>query len=185
VFRFVNNGTPVFNVNLINSVIQYPHSTAGQNKVLVSDATGNASWANSSINTGFAAYNSLSQSIPPNSSTILNFNTEEFDDGNAFSGNAFTAPTAGVYLFNATLVWNPFTAGVGYVGLEIYKNGIQNKVELVPATTATYNSLSTSVTMKLNAGDVITVRAFQQSGTNQSTAIGGIQYTRFSGFRVY
>jgi hypothetical protein len=44
VFRFLNNGNPVFNVNLTNSSIQYPHSSAGVGKVLTSDAAGNATW---------------------------------------------------------------------------------------------------------------------------------------------
>ena len=44
VFRFISNGNPVFNVNLGNSTIQYPHTSAGANKVLSSDAAGNATW---------------------------------------------------------------------------------------------------------------------------------------------
>jgi hypothetical protein len=44
VFRFLNNGNPVFNVNLSNSTIQYPHISAGIDKVLSSDAAGNATW---------------------------------------------------------------------------------------------------------------------------------------------
>jgi hypothetical protein len=154
--------------------------------VLTSDASGNASWKNSTINTGFSVFNSANQTIPSGSATQLSFNTIDFDDAVAFNttNGTYTAPSAGVYQFNATVVWNLFSSGSSYTTLELYKGATLIRQCIQPANT-NYNSVNMSVTVKLNAGDQITLRAYQNTGVGQTTLGGAVYYTRFSGFRVY
>src|SRR5436190_1266270 len=72
--------------------------TAGQ--VLTTNGGNNAAtWKNASINTGFAASIVTFQTIPNNTVTALDFNSEETDDGGNFNiaANEYTAPTDGFY----------------------------------------------------------------------------------------
>lgn len=44
VAKFIGGGIEVFNIDLSNKTIQYPHSSKGEGKVLVSDDEGTATW---------------------------------------------------------------------------------------------------------------------------------------------
>ena len=159
-------------------------ATQGADKVLTSDASGNASWQNGSRNTAFHVNSNVPVSGPNNGNALIPFAVEEFDDGNDFAGNAFTAPTAGVYHFEATVTWNAFLNNTSYQFVRLFKNGSIFKDKMGPThTNISANHISTTV--KLAAGDVITVQVFQNSGAPVNTYTSGSQFTYFSGYRVY
>jgi hypothetical protein len=157
--------------------------TQGANKVLSSDAQGNATWENSSKNTGFHAYSTAGQTIGSTFSFVqVGFGAEDHDPGNNFSGNAYTCPSAGFYHFEATVSWSSIV-GVGYTFVAIYKNSQPIKYRMATAA-ATFHSNDLSVSIPCLQGDQITVYVMQTSGT-ATTYAPSSQYTYFSGYRVY
>jgi len=162
----------------------------GAGKVMTSDANGTATWTSlpaGSNNTGFSEYSSNSQSIPSGVSTQVNW-TENYDDAGAFTGDAFTAPSGGVYHFDANLMGSVSnTASPNYFHeitlkkngnsvLTTYGSGLQNA--------QTQLSFQLSADLKLNAGDVITVWVRQFSTFNM-VLLPSYEYCLFTGHRVY
>jgi hypothetical protein len=178
----INTTAPATNLHVAGTT-RLADGSQGLDKVLRSDAAGNASWVNSSINTGFSAYASVNQSIGTGVWTQVNFGAEDFDDGAAFASNQYVCPTAGVYQFDASVSWSPFTIAGTWSHIALYKNGVIAKVRMETATTG-YFSNNVSGAIKCNAGDVITVRVFQQSSGTESI-YGSYGYSYFTGFRIY
>ena len=140
----------------------------------------------------FKAYISTSgdaQTIASGSRVNVTFDAEEYDIGGNYATSAykFTAPIAGIYHFNAKVVWDndtDLTAGDWTAGErhDIYL--IKNDSSTNPAANAREASelrvvggaLSDSLMMssisgdlKLDIGDFITVAVYQNTGTNQYT----------------
>jgi hypothetical protein len=163
---------------------RFEDGTQGTDKVLTSDAFGNASWQNSSRNTGFSVY-SQSAVSPANFSFLqVPFTGVDFNDGGYFGGNAFTAPSTGVYQFNCTVSWTTGMLNGGYTFIAFYKNGSPFKYKM-NASHSNFHSNEMSATIKLFAGETITVFVGNFSGGAASTYVASGQYTHFSGFRVY
>ena len=160
-------------------------SGAGADKVLTSDASGNASWQNSSKNTGFLAYCTAGQSLNMSTWTQVTFGAEEYDHGADFATNAYTVPTAGVYHFDANVSWTNFISAGGFYFTSIYVNGVAVKHHMEPSST-NYASNDISATLNLAAGDIVTIW-IQHSGTGgvNTTYTSSNLYTWFSGYRVY
>ena len=140
----------------------------------------------------FKAYISTSgdaQTIASGSRVNVTFDAEEYDIGGNYDTSAykFTAPIAGIYHFNAKVVWDndtdptagDWTAGERH---DIYL--IKNDSSTNPAANAREaaelrvvgGALSDSLMMtsisgdlKLDIGDFITVAVYQNTGTNQYT----------------
>ena len=172
----------------VNGTTRLLDGTQAADKVLTSDAAGNASWQNSIRNTAFSAYASTSQTIFNNLNQQVLFTSEDFDSGNNFASSQYVAPTAGVYQFHATVTWAPlnsFTFGNGIIML--YKNGTLYRSKYMGLLTSPIiNSLSIDLTMNLNASDVITIYVNHSTGFTESTYIlGAGPYSYFSGYRLY
>ena len=178
----INTSSPTATLH-VNGTTRLVDGTQGDGKVLSSDANGNASWVNSAINTGFSAYATTSQGITTGSWIQVNFGGEDFDDGADFASNQYVCPTAGVYQFDATVAWSPFTISNTWSHIAIYKNGLLAKVRMETATTG-YFSNNISAAVKCAAGDVITIRVYQQS-TATENIYGSYGYTYFTGYRIY
>ena len=140
----------------------------------------------------FKAYISTSgdaQTIASGDRVNVTFDAEEYDIGGNYDTSAykFTAPIAGIYHFNAKVLWDndtDLTAGDWTAGErhDIYL--IKNDSSTNPAANAREASelrvvggaLSDSLMMnsisgdlKLAIGDFITVAVYQNTGTNQYT----------------
>ncbi|HQQ94695.1 MAG TPA: hypothetical protein PLQ93_09085, partial [Bacteroidia bacterium] len=179
----INTSAPTASLH-VNGTTRLVDGTQGTDKVLTSDATGNASWQNGSRNTGFSVYSSVSQTVASGIFTQLTFNGEDYDDGNDFASNQYVCPTAGVYQFNTTVSWSAMANSTSYVFVAFFVNGVAAKYQMAPSHT-NYYSQDLSVTMKCNASDVITVRVEHfQAGVESTYGFSNL-YTHFSGFRVY
>jgi hypothetical protein len=180
----INNTAPTATLDVAGT-FKLADGSQGTDRVLTSDGLGNATWQNSSRNTGFSAFSSVAQTINGSTWTQINFSGEEFDDGNDFASNQYVAPTAGVYHFNASVSWTPMSNTTGYSFIAFYKNGAAFKFRMAPSHT-NYHSNNISETMKLNAGDVITVWvAHFSTGGTATTYISSNLYTYFDGHRLY
>jgi hypothetical protein len=102
--------------------------------------------------------------------------TVEYNDGNAFNASTgdFVAPMTGIYTFNVSY----FADGSGGSRkLSIYYNSAL--YEDIAIEIASLNQIPTrSITMKLNANDIVKLVIF--TGTSTQTGTGS-----FSGFRIY
>lgn len=116
------------------------------------------------------------QTIPDDTDTPVNFDTVDYDPDSAVTiGGSwiFTAPSAGLYTVDAHAIFDSFTPGDGtFLTLNLYKNGTIHSnlhyTTFTPAATiAMYHSLGGSDTVKLTAGDTLTVYIKQTSGSDQ------------------
>ena len=161
---------------------------AGDNRILTSDATGNAAWETpSNFNAGFETRMTVTQSIPNDVPTKLVFSTESTDDANAHNatnGN-WTIPSAGFYHIYATLGFNNFIAAGTYIRMIVYKNGVAFRTNTsIVGTSSILENFDIAVDTKLNQNDVISIFVNQASGAAvQVGASAGSVY--FSGFKVY
>ncbi len=141
---------------------------------------------------GFSASGTAAGSVLASSGNSTRiFTTIEFNDGNAYNSTtgAFTAPSAGVYHFDASETVSANTSYLnGFITLNLKKNGstVRGGVsEIVPAATSgAYSTINNSINLTLNAGDVITVVVENRTNVDYSFT-GASNFNKFSGFKVY
>ncbi len=176
------NGNTVLNGNL-----KINNGNAAVGKVLMAtDGLGNSDWINlSTTATGFAANRTTTLSVAPSTFTDVLFTTQSVDDGGDNYDPAtgeFTAPTAGMYRFEASVYWN---AGItGFENIYFYVNGATRRFHSIVSTNTSSHTLPFTASFKLNAGDVVKVVAYH---TN-ATAVGisaNANGTYFTGVKVY
>ncbi len=137
----------------------------------------------------FSAYLSSDQALPAASQTTIVFDAKQYDDGNNFdtATNAFTAPTDGVYYFETALQIEQETADGTRYDIEFWKNG--GRVQLFKthpnSAGGSLISISGATLLKLNAGDVITIRLMVLGSGRNIHGDSGSLASRFSGFQVY
>ena len=168
----------------VNGTARITTGNEGLNKVLASDATGNADWVtiNQNPQIGFKANSTSTTAI--NSGNLI-FATTEYNDGSGYDGtSSFTAPSAGVYHFDAAI--RGTVAGTGRVNMCFRKNNSSfegcTTVD-VSAASAAWTAIDNSTDIKLAVGDVINVYYEPIAGT--VTPIGISYFVYFSGHKVY
>jgi hypothetical protein len=159
----------------------------GIGKVLTSDADGNASWQSSiggNLNSGFSAtLNTVT--VPSGEITKINL-LGTFDDGSNFNPGTseYTAPSSGLYRFDAQFQWLAATfSGNKPLQIEILKNGteVNRSIDLIPSSSLAFTQ-HTGFTLKLVAGDKITIWVYQNTGTTVDISTN---YSFFSGYKIY
>lgn len=125
----------------------------------------------------FLAWAGAGTSINPSTFTKIAFNTEEFDLGNDFASNTFTAPVAGIYWFGARIDVNTTTSIRSFTTL--YKNGSEyiRGNDGLGARGQYVGGI-----IRLAAGDTVDVYHWNDNGNNSA---GGNQYLSwFSGYLI-
>lgn len=108
----------------------------------------------------FSATSSAGQSYSSGSYVKVLFPTEEYDEsGNFESGatSAFTAPSAGIYHFDAMIV--TFGSAGSRYDIAFFVNGVQKK-NVLGFLTGSYFTLDLSVDLKLATNDIVDLRIF-------------------------
>ena len=162
-------------------------SGAGINKILTSDASGNATWQtplNNNLNTGFDVTTYANQVIPNSSAKQIIFDSENTDNSNAFNPTTseWLVPSSGFYHVDLSIGFFTLLPANSKVTLMLYKNGSVFKSH--PQSITGQSDMSFSCSMTLIAGDIITAYIIQSSGSN-ATLNNGFNYTYMSGFKVY
>jgi hypothetical protein len=131
-------------------------------------------------NTVAARYTSnAGQSFPDVTTTIVNFEDKEFDthDSVTVGGSwKFTAPISGLYQVTTILSFNSVSATTSQVfDIDLYKNGsLYATLGEQPGTGATlYYRIGGGTLVKLNAGDYIDFRLYQNTGGSKALYAGG------------
>lgn len=163
---------------------------AGINKVLTSDANGNAIWTtpvSSNSNTGVHLGKTTFQAIPNGVDTKITYNTEYTDDANTFNSTTgdWLIPSTGFYHINAACMFTSLLSAGTNVDFKIYKNGsVFKTMRYTIGSAGGFTSYDISADLKLNASDIITIYIFQNSGASVDT-INNPQNVYISGFKVY
>ncbi|MCC6373117.1 MAG: hypothetical protein IT236_19085, partial [Bacteroidia bacterium] len=166
----------------VNGTTKLADGTQGIDKVLRSDAAGNASWVNSSINSGFSVYGSVSQTFTVNANNVV-FGSELYDDGADFASNTFTAPVAGVYHFDAAIRVNSGIFANPYMYIAIYVNGSLAKNNTGFTSNSSDATVNVSADLKLTAGQLVTIQFY--GGSAAMSTQPGVSSVFFTGHRVY
>lgn len=135
-----------------------------------------------------AAYNDATQTIALNTYTQVAFNRTWHDTHGALSSNVFTCPVSGYYRVSGNIESSPAVwANAEGLAIVAYKNGsIYASMAKTYAQNAAAANVSLvasgSVTLKCNAGETISLYAFNGSGA-QKTLIAGSNFSveRLSG----
>lgn len=160
--------------------------TFNANQLLISDPAGiagNPNFSLSSIVTNttqpsFVAYKAGDQSLASGVDTKITYSTEDYDQGSNYSSSTFTAPRAGVYIFNLkTSFGNIDTFGNWF--LYIFKNG-SNFDTIFNANLDTVESLGNYVVtstyqIKLALNDTIEIYAnIAKTGTSPTVQVNSM-----------
>jgi len=118
---------------------------------------------------GARVYSNVDQTIPNTSSTLVNFNSEEYDTDNIHSNvtnnSRLTCRTAGKYLVVLNLCWKTNATGIRYI--TFLKNGSNQVANQVVAPIPPYGTEHCVATiLNLAVSDYVEVNAYQSSGGN-------------------
>ncbi len=160
--------------------------TFNANQLLITNPAGiagNPNFSLSSIVTNttqpsFVAYKAGDQSLASGVDTKITYSTEDYDQGSNYSSSTFTAPRAGVYIFNLkTSFGNIDTFGNWF--LYIFKNG-SNFDTIFNANLDTVESLGNYVVtstyqIKLALNDTIEIYAnIAKTGTSPTVQVNSM-----------
>ncbi len=129
---------------------------------------------------GFAAY--ASSATSGSATDSVSFDTEQYDDASAYDPvtSIYTAPTDGLYHFNAHARMTSMTDGE-YIWIGFQVNGSLAR-DVTSQTSANVFGLHISSDLKLYAGDEVRVVIFY--GSSWTTVVGEVN-TWFNGHKVY
>ncbi len=175
-------------VKLGSAGLKVPNSDGTNGQVIQTDGVGNLSFTSiGSFNSAFSAYPSAGlYSIPNNTWTKVQFNTEVYDIGSEFDNATnyrFTAANTGKYHISANVQMSGLVSG-NIFEVAIYKNGSAYKQSgFQSANNATiYAQVSTDI--DLTAGDYIEIFVRQASGgalnVNGGSAVSYVTGHRFA-----
>jgi hypothetical protein len=140
---------------------------------------------------GCAVYNSVAQSIPNTTASVLTFDTEMYDVGGCFdpaSPSRITVPVGGGgrWIFVAHVSWATNVTGQRLSGLLGTINGAPVTLALdykTPVTGFTSTHTIVSPPLELVDGDYFTVSLYQNSG-GALNVNGSIGVTDFAGYKL-
>lgn len=164
--------------------------TAGANDQWLVTSSGVAQWVNgtnrylynalqfSTQNWNSAAVTSLT--FASASASVLKFGTTNITNITLTGGppaTAFTINTAGFYNFELTGALSNAAVGTSQVFFRMIVNGVNLPrliyCSIIPTGTTGFNAISGSISVSLNAGDVIQLRSVRSTGTGTLTCTSG------------
>lgn len=112
---------------------------------------------------------SAGQSISSGTFSNITFGTKVLDTHGSFSGNTFTALTSGTFQVNAFATFVGLTTASSSILGAIFKNGSNVSEERFTSNSMPFTQLKIGASWigKLNAGDVIQFRIYQDQGASR------------------
>lgn len=131
----------------------------------------------------FRAYDSGGTTLTDATPVAINFATEDYDLGSDFAASAFTAPYNGVYNFSAAVSIDSAVSTGVEMYIAFYVDGTLHTLGTRTTGLGTDSGLNIAADIKLTAGQVVTVRFYQNSAGNEATNTGS-DTTWFAGHLV-
>lgn len=131
----------------------------------------------------FRAYNSSTTTLTDNSTVQVLFQTEIYDYNNNFASSAYTAPFDGVYNFSGSVAIDSAVSTPVDMIITIFVDGAGH-TQGGRMTAGSDFALNIAADIFLRAGQVVTLRFFQNSAGNEATN-AQIFYTWFAGHLVH
>jgi hypothetical protein len=127
------------------------------------------------------------QTLSNNTWTKITFNNEEFDVGNNFASNKFTAPSDGKYVFtHAVYMWVSGGNDWDNYSIRFYKNGAGLSDTYSQFSLASANMLEVAIpasyVLDLSASDYIEVYAKLNASGASSRQVDAV--SRFQGYKL-
>ena len=185
----INQPTPTAQLD-VNGSFKLTNGTQAAGRVLTSDAAGNATWQ-APVVTPKVSFRAQINGITVPTSTLTNLlcSTIAFEEGgsnyNTGTGE-YTVPVTGLYSIAAKYVWNTFAANTGSQNTVIRVNG--SNVELganLTSNTSQFVKGEARALLQLNAGDIVTIQAFQTTGSNATVGSFGTSDNNFSIYLIH
>ena len=115
----------------------------------------------------------------------IEMNGETYDNSGAYDHTTnyrFTAPVAGVYLFNASILWQKKDAT--RIDLHFYVNGSSYVAHEFQGLSSSNYNLSTNISamIKLSANDYVELWGAKHGGTTDALTYTETKFNHFSGF---
>ncbi len=130
----------------------------------------------------FRAYNSVATTLTDASIVQIAFATEVYDYGGNFASSAFTAPYTGIYHFDTSVTIDSAVSTPVDMQIYLYVDGAAHSIGGRFTTGSDYG-MNMGADINLTAGQVVTVRFYQNSAGNEATVASNL-YTWFTGFLV-
>ena len=143
--------------------------------------SGTATGFGGNVTEYFHAYKSADQSISSSSFTTVTFNTEQWDSGNNFASNTFTAPSTGYYWIYSQLVWSGSWSD-NYTLNRFMKNGSAVSWAAIPQRNS-QGWLNARV-IHLSASDTVLVQTYQESGSSRDLRGSSEDECFFGGYKL-
>jgi hypothetical protein len=119
------------------------------------------------------------QTINSGSTTTVNFTEEASPGANPptfadIANNRLVIPSKGLYLIDAQISWTNDGSATGIRQVAILRNGADYKISRLPSAGTTFGYSSITALAPLNQGDLLTMTAFQTSGSGKP--VGDMTY---------
>ena len=155
----------------VNGKIKMIDGTQAAGKVLTSDAAGLASWQNlpaAPASVDFSGRRLLNAITIPHNTTVTITGLDNISQSGGSNYNSatgvYTIPVAGYYQINASVQWNPMPAA--NVNIIIAANTVTPLAQAYQVSNPAFGvSTTLSCGRRFTAGETVSVRAYQSSGT--------------------
>lgn len=160
----------VTSATINNSTIGTPAITGGTiTSTVVLPVTSNTAKARAYLN---SAQNNLADTV----FTKVLLDAEDYDVGNNFASNKFTAPVTGYYMVTGQVAYDNTIANSRYFSA-LYRNGTVNAASSIVSSTTQTLAVTSSDIMFLNAAETVELYARVDAGASTIDLIIGLSNT--------
>ena len=122
--------------------------------------------------------------IPINTTHVIGYNLERYDQGSNFASNTFTAPVTGKYYLRASVRVDNVDVSANYYSLAIVTSNREYAIINAPRYNSdpAYITFAVSATCDMDVGDTAYVQIIQSGGASQTDLDSSTNASYFCGY---